>query len=118
MRFALWLFILWQVFWMNIFIPGHTRGAYGEVGGGCCAPAVKSASCCKAGKPEGQQPPTEEQKQRCVVCYIAKGYTVATAFVVELAPSGRAVERIHARQAQVRSVRFELPFYPIGPPAA
>lgn len=108
------------MFWLNIFIPGHTRGAYGTVGG-CCedkAEVNKVSSCCAAKSTQSKESkPTEDQKRRCVVCHIAKGYTVATVYAFDLTLSGRVLEVIDTFKPQVTTIAFEFPFYPVGPPA-
>lgn len=117
---AKWLFIFWQMFWLNILIPGHTRGVITMPGGksSCCAESAERSSCCSPmGTPAKGKAPTEDQKRRCAICYFAMGYTVATAFVFDLGISSRVIERLETVTPQLRIVEFALPFYPVGPPA-
>lgn len=109
---------------MNIFIPGHARGAYGTVGDAPKASQTKigaARSCCSVAdapaEPSKDGKPTEDQKRRCVVCHIAKGYTVATVYWFDLSLSGRVESVVDRTERQVTTIRFDFPFYPVGPPA-
>ena len=123
MRRFLWLFILWQVFWLNIFLPGHTRGAFGVTACEDCTATAAPAddaepSCCavKHNSPEPKQP-TETQKRNCAICYFAKGYTLPVVYVFDLTLHGRVIARLESTRPQVDSIDFGFPYYPVGPPA-
>jgi hypothetical protein len=67
--------IAFQIVWLNVILPGHTRGIVtlpdgsGSMHGSCCPTAP-------AGK---QDQPTERDKQNCAVCFFAARVTPAPA---------------------------------------
>ncbi len=131
MRAILWTFIIWQMFWLNIFMPGHTRGVIrfddkpASKAKSCCeseAPVEEIKSSCCSGLPIGApvkgKEPTQDQKNRCAICYIAKGYHFPVVFSFELQLTGKLIEQIEVVDAQIKSVEFAFPYYPSGPPVA
>jgi hypothetical protein len=68
------------------------------------------------GTPAKGKAPTEDQKRRCAICYLAMGQTLPPVFVYDLTISGRVVARIETTTPQLTIVEFSFPFYPVGPP--
>ncbi len=139
-----WFLILWQCFWLVLFLPGHTRGliTWPDTSPGASpdtlpnlgldsssdAKAVSSRSqyriaakscCAELSSPSSNREnknPSEEEKQRCVVCYIAKGYTVASAFTLHFDFAEQSLERSFESDSLCILSAFNFPYYPIGPP--
>jgi hypothetical protein len=131
-----WFLILWQCFWLVLFLPGHTRGvitmpdgrqAGRQVGSpeartvsSQSQPRLAAKSCCaESSRPindRGDRKPTEEEKRRCVVCYIAKGYTVASAFSFQFDFAERTLEDCFEAESLCIVSPLDFPYYAIGPP--
>jgi hypothetical protein len=114
-----WLLIGWQVFWLAVFVPGHTRGAItlpGEPSARCYLDSSPAGGCCSSAKSDGQEP-TPDDRRRCAVCFLVKGYINPVIDTFELTLTERLIEATLMWRAQVRLVAFDFPYYPSGPPA-
>jgi hypothetical protein len=60
MRRLAWAVILFQLLWLNVFVPGHTRGAITVAGSD-----QTTADCCAATKHTSHDAPTPDQQRRC-----------------------------------------------------
>jgi hypothetical protein len=88
MRLARWLFIAFQFSWMNIALPGHTRGAI-------TLPGAKASehACCSAGRSDQSDPtprqgqPTPSDRARCAICYFAVGISTPPPVLVAPTPN-------------------------------
>lgn len=110
MRAARWALVIFQFFFLNVFLPGHTRGAITIDG------KSSVASCCE-GRPGKKHSPTRQDRQCCAVCYLAAHYVPVEPFVFEMDAMERLREAHEAAVAQVCSLDFPTPFWPAGPPA-
>ncbi len=119
-----WSFILFQVFWLNIFIPGHIRGAITVNGSedDCCLPkqvqVVADSCCAPVDKPVKGDQPTQDQKNRCAICYMVKGYSFPVIFTFDLEFTGNSHQRFAEYVSQIQETEFSFPYFPAGPPAA
>ncbi|HSI32139.1 MAG: hypothetical protein ACAI43_23350 [Phycisphaerae bacterium] len=112
-RAAIFAFVLYQAFWLNAVVPGHTRGlvtvgcascdspvahAGAEGQGASCHAAKPKSRCCpkeraaalgekQAGK-DSENKPTSGDRARCAVCFFAAGLTVAPPVDPELERGG------------------------------
>lgn len=114
-----WLLIGWQVFWLAVFVPGHTRGAItlpGEQSPRCYVDSSPGGGCCGANKSD-KGSPSPDDRRRCAVCYLVKGYINPVIDTFELTLTERTIEAVILWRAQVRRVAFDFPYYPVGPPA-
>ena len=81
--------ILFQAFWLNVVIPGHTRGAVALPGcdGGSCidssVSAARPASCCHTGE-SSRSKSFPSRSSRCAICAFAARMTLPP--VVDFAP--------------------------------
>lgn len=118
MRFAVWSVILFQFFFVNVFLPVHTRGSITLNGASSCtndAAAKETRSCCSSKK--DSHIPTSEDRKCCAVCYVGSMYTPVDPITLELVLR-ESLELSHDQAvAQVRSLDFPTPFWPVGPPA-
>src|SRR5687767_7541124 len=82
MRALGWSFILFQFVWLNVVLPGHTRGCVALPGSHPVTGAadVIGDSCCPSGpalRTDGQPDrhdhgaPTDDARRRCALCYFA-----------------------------------------------
>lgn len=126
MRRMRWTILFWQVFWLNIYLPGHTRGSI-TVAGSCCAmdaAATNDANlpaCCRlekaAEKQKSGSAPTPRQKSNCAICKLVHGYSLPPLYCFDFRPSGFCRVAGITWSAQVSLLPFNFPFYPVGPPA-
>ncbi len=121
MRAARWALILFQFFFLNVYLPGHMRGAVrldGKMSGAacCCSEGGASGGAGGAAKARGKHVPTSEDRQCCAVCYLAAHYTPVEPFVFDASPQELVREAHEALVSQVRSVDFHIPFWAAGPP--
>jgi len=92
--------LVFQAVWLNVILPGHTRGAVALPGTECsqCEPAQSMDGCC----PFEQSPPTHSKPANhrdpaanCAICHFAARVTAPP--VVDFAPPplvlvGRVIE--------------------------
>jgi hypothetical protein len=83
MRSIRWSLILFQLLWLNVILPGHTRGSITIPGSkpSCGQVSNSGSGCCSAKAKQKSESPTPEQKSRCAFCYFAMG--MSTPPVVE-----------------------------------
>lgn len=114
------LFIAFQAFWLNVVLPGHTRG---EVTLPCsmdrgCEVAVSTRPCCAATGKQAPGAPTPDQKSRCAICFFAAHVTPPP--VVDFAPV--VLELLYVRPVasphSVESADIRLTYLGRAPPAA
>ena len=91
MRSLRWAFIFFQCLWLNVVVPGHTRGAFAMPGSKTVGSAVESDSCCatkhaRPGTPEKSDKPLD--RDRCAVCHYALGLTLPPVFSFDHQPAG------------------------------
>jgi hypothetical protein len=117
LRIARAIFALYVVAWFNVVVPGHTRGLLTMPGGSDRA-QTSGKSCCAGCPTDSNQPqkPTPDQKRRCAVCYVAANYTVPVVYFLDLNPADCVEVANLAAVAQVCSLDFPAPYWPVGPP--
>lgn len=116
------LFIAFQALWLNVVVPGHTRGAVtlpGVAGAACETTTGAGRSCCGgAGERETRKSPTPEQRARCAVCVFAARVTPPP--VIDLVPP--LLELVRARPVEapraIESAELRLAYHGRAPPAA
>lgn len=104
------LFIAFQIVWLNVIVPGHTRGAIPIPGADCEARGVKA--CCQ----ETKHRPVSPKPHGCAICYFAATLSTPPAIVCApppLLPS--ALVEVHRARSLIAR-RVVLPFYICGPP--
>lgn len=121
MRWCCWSIILFQFLWLNVIIPGHTRGMITLPGAlASCDTESSTASCCTIPTDDDHddKTPTPEQRRCCAVCYVAARYTLPPTFQIDLAPADLIQDAPQHAITQVASRHIPLPYFPSGPPAA
>src|SRR5690349_10527637 len=85
MRRMRWAFILFQAVWLNVVLPGHTRGIVTVDG--------RSHACCAVSHPSKPHAPapTPSDASRCAICYFAAGCDAPTIITIDLRPTGSSI---------------------------
>lgn len=126
MRWMQWAILIWQVYWLNLYLPGHTRGSI-TVAGSCCAMETAAEesnlpACCRlekaAEKQKDSSSPTPRQKSNCAICKLVHGYSLPPLYCFDFRPTGFCLVAGISWSAQVSLLPFDFPFYPVGPPEA
>ncbi|MEA2710270.1 MAG: hypothetical protein QOF78_2871 [Phycisphaerales bacterium] len=73
-----WCFILFQCVWLNVVLPGHTRGVVTLAGTdesrGDSRSVAARHECCGGGasrRGDEKKSPTPSEKSRCAICFFA-----------------------------------------------
>ncbi len=105
------LFILWQAAWLNVVVPGHTRGAI-------TLPDGVPHSCCSQNGMQHDQPasPTQNDRAHCAICYFAAGLSTPVYFEFHLNLLGFREVATFPRVHQPVPADCNLPYFPCGPP--
>jgi hypothetical protein len=119
------LFLLaFQAFFLNIVVPGHTRGVITLTGRSDAGTASMSgSSCChtegrKSSEDSSRKAPTPKDRAECAVCHIAARVTTATTIDLRLTELG-LLEVLPLPPPQLADSVEQFPTY-LGraPPAA
>lgn len=118
MRFSRWIFIFCQFLWLNVILPGHTRGAYTVPDG-----ARQSVStCCEShDEPSDSQDgkiPSDSDRQRCAMCFMIAGLTVAPPVIFWQPLVDQIVEQHITLQTQLISQQTFGTLHGRAPPMA
>jgi hypothetical protein len=66
--------LAYQTFFLNVVVPGHTRGAITLTGQ---ASMQRLKGCCCDSKPgDSKDAPTPKDRQNCAICNLAAHYTL------------------------------------------
>lgn len=113
------LFLALLGLWLNVLLPGHTRGQITLGDAACAKPAAEkaAASCCEP-KPAPGEKPTPEQCGRCAVCYVAMTTELTPPFTFDASLSENVIATIYATDPQRRAIHLDLHLFATGPPTA
>ena len=120
-RLILGLLLAYQSLFLNVFLPGHTRGAVTLDG----RHAARPSCCCDGGG--GSGPPADGQRrdlpsgrdrEQCAVCHFAARVTPPPAFDFRLPPLGLLDRLPPAVPAVATSVDRIRTYLACGPPPA
>ena len=84
-RLIFGLLLVYQAFFLNVFLPGHVRGSITLVG------KRTTASCCSEEAPrraDGATAPSQGDKANCAVCHFAAGLIPVPPLDLTLPPLG------------------------------
>lgn len=130
LRYSLKLaFVALQLVWMLAILPGHVRGMIvfggeqslhttGTNGNDSCCVKVQPSCCDTDSAPKPGQPPSQERKSRCAVCYQAHGYTLPPVFDIDLAPTGLLELRRLIEPTKLHRLLCRPTYFANGPPTA
>ena len=126
-RVGIFAFVLFQALWLNVILPGHTRGLItvpGSDPASCHSTkraAASSHSCCPSSSrpdPSGDPKPGDGRAARCAVCFFAARLTLPT--TIDLTPA--PLELLEVRDVPAGESLVALDCFPTylgrGPPAA
>ena len=120
MRAARWCFILFQLVWLNAFLPGHTRGIVTVPGGAASAAGAAEHSCCAHANPspqDGEDSPAPDRRARCAVCFFAASMAAAPVYVSPLAPLHLSERLAAGTPTAAPSLQHAVTYLGRGPPA-
>ena len=104
--------IVFQSLWLNVILPGHTRGAITLPGY-----KAESGTCCKHESPK-KQIPTNDRASHCAVCFFAARLSMPVA--IDLTPQELALCGKHDLPIceTLASLDRQLTYLGRAPPAA
>ena len=114
------LLLVFQAFWLNVVLPGHTRGVVTLAGanGGSCHVRGGDRCCPTSKSSDNDQESREKRASRCAICFFAVRLTAPPP--VDLTPPAlELLERAPAPRAE--SVEFIAPrpaYFGRAPPLA
>jgi hypothetical protein len=101
-------FILYQALFLNVFVPGHTRGIV-QLAGSHAMPCCCGGDDSKQSSNDPQHDPQKNNRaENCAICAFAARITIPPTIDLTLPP--------HARLGVVRDespIRIELPALPL-----
>ncbi len=107
--------VVYQFLFLNVLLPGHTRGAVtldGKHVARCCC---DSGSAASEKSPAG---PSQRDRDHCAICSFAARVTPPEVFVLRLDPNGLLAILPPPTPTVVRSVEHVRTYLGTGPPAA
>ncbi len=110
--------LIFQTFWLNVVIPGHTRGAVSLPGTTCESCRQPLLSGCSTGTGRSSShTPVRDPASHCAICYFAARLTLPP--VVDFTPPRLGLAEILDPPAPqiVDSLRVVLPFDGRAPPS-
>jgi hypothetical protein len=121
-RFAVIALALFELCWLNMILPGHTRGI---VTMPCCAAEQTQAQqtsapvCPRCAAERRSHPsPTPADRAHCALCFFAAHLTIPPALDLT-APQLRFLNYVDSQDARHLFARqVTLPFDGTGPPSA
>ena len=109
-------FVIFELVWLNVIIPGHTRGA---VTMPCACEHSDTAEACPlcAAAKTAHHVPTSRDREHCALCFFAAHLSIPP--VIDLsAPKLRFLNYVGAQSAKHLFARYVmLPFDGTGPPS-
>jgi hypothetical protein len=105
--------LVFQVVWLNVVLPGHTRGVIALPGSGDSV--QKSAGCCAKDHRE-EKSPAKPRAGACAVCFFAARLSFPD--VIDLTPPALGLVDVVdvPRAAEVHLAPLTIPFDNRGPP--
>ncbi len=121
--------LLFQAMWLNVIVPGHTRGVVALPGEQCsnCQSAlalIRAPFCCAARQGVGREtphrsvPPSRDPAQHCAICHFAARLSLPIAVDLTLPPLAFAGFVPQQRAEHVAHICFRATYDSRGPPHA
>jgi hypothetical protein len=110
-------FIVHLIVWLNVVIPGHTRGRF------TIGPASPSApsSCCDSRASQSRDrnhTPTPDERSRCAICFFAAGLHLPNARIAAPTPGALITTLAPPTLNTPPSCNVSLPYDGRAPPLA
>jgi hypothetical protein len=96
--------IVFQAIWLNVILPGHTRGVVTLPGTERPQTRAAREGCCARKKSKDPAPESSSRASRCAICFFAMRLT--TPPVVDLRPPAMSLLESIAPPAPARFVSF------------
>src|SRR5262245_34256916 len=114
-RAAIIALVIFQSLWLNVILPGHTRGAIALPG--YEATSTASHGCCTPQDHDSRdrQKPTD-RAARCAVCFFAVRLTLPDAIDLNPAALGLAGDAPDESHDAIASIDLRLTYLGRGPP--
>jgi hypothetical protein len=116
--------LVFQTLWLNVVLPGHTRGVVTLAGAACdsctsreshvAGSAVKHH--CSASRRQPSSEPTQKQKANCAICAFAARITPPPPILTAPAHAGSSLSLDVPGPGVVVSPRLIPTYYGNGPP--
>jgi hypothetical protein len=126
-RVGILLLALFQAFWLNVLLPGHTRGQIVMPGAPSSSAAVGDASplhaCCQADEPapadqKSGDVPSKGRAANCALCAFAAHMTVPPPVDLAPRPTNFLCLLPDPRTQSVTTLELVLSYLGRAPPAA
>jgi hypothetical protein len=117
-RGAILALLIFEAVWLNVIIPGHTRGCVTMPC--CCSEASSAASCplCAAAENATKHSPTPADRGNCALCFFAAHLSIPPALDLS-APRLLFLNYVRPELAQHLIAReVVMPFDACGPPVS
>jgi hypothetical protein len=106
--------LAYQTFFLNVVVPGHTRGAITLTGQ---ASMQRLKGCCCDSKPgDSKDAPTPKDRQNCAICNLAAHYTLPPVVDFRLSELGLLTLLPISPAATIDPSDFVPTYYACGPP--
>lgn len=106
----------YQTFFLNVVVPGHTRGAI-TLTGRALAGRLEGCACCCDSKPaNSKDAPTPKDRQNCAICNLAAHYTLPPVIDFRLSDLGLLKLLPVSPAATIDPSEFVPTYYACGPP--
>jgi hypothetical protein len=124
-RLGILLFTLFQAFWLNVLLPGHTRGQIVMPGTPAAQAAETGHSCCEADTAPAAAPghksdgaPTKSRAANCAICAFAAHMTIPPALDLTPRPTDLLCLLPEPRTQSVTTLELVLAYLGRAPPPA
>lgn len=124
MRRVAWPLIVFLFLWLNVVLPGHTRGMITVPGSSPTAQAETPDACCSVGGKKTPDPakapteaPTQDEKRRCAVCFFAAALDLPPVVTFDHSPRGLLAVLPLAEHEHVESLLVLRPYHGRAPPS-
>jgi hypothetical protein len=120
-RFTAILLLIYQAFFFNVVIPGHTRGII-TLGGESKVAGPQAlgyvCGCPPVQKSDHEKCPTPKDRSQCAICYIAARLTTSAVIDVHLDKLCLLEQLPPPAPESAVSSGFVFTYYACGPPPA
>jgi hypothetical protein len=113
-RIVLFGLVLYQAFFLNVLLPGHTRGAV-RIG---TQSAGRDSCCGRAPSQDKRDTPTPRERSNCAVCHFMARMTSVLPVDLTLAKLGLVESLAFPSPQVVEALKFVPTYHGRAPPVA
>jgi hypothetical protein len=107
--------LAYQTFFLNVVVPGHTRGVI-TLTGQAGTDQIEGCGCCESKPAKSKDAPTSKDRQNCAICNLAAHYTLPPVVDFRLADLGLLALLPVSTAATIHPADFIPTYYACGPP--